>query len=335
MDQDELLAPYAGRYFDAWPDIWRDWGSDMAQFFTEVAYPRSVISQQAIDETDAYIERTRPPAPLRRLLIERRDDVARALRCRQRDARPADPALLAESGSYRGLAARAVACTSGSAGSSSSSTGPARLVAQRDAPVRVLVAGAGDVLRPGVADRVGQRDADQQGGRLAQVAVERHGELASDGGWPGGAAGLPPPGCPASGDQRLGPPVPRSSGAVSRLQPGPIPVTWSPVRKPATGGTSCVPTVAMQARRQCSGRSGVPSGSSANHSIMVPRMPCVGQVLRVDSSTVPRSSPMATAPARAGLRRPARRRRRAGRSARRRRGRRSCPRAPTTAASGP
>ena len=86
MDQDELLVPYAGRYFEVVAHIWRDWGSDMAQYFTVAGYPRSVISQQAIDEADAYIERTRPPAPLRRLLSEGRDDVARALRCRQRDA---------------------------------------------------------------------------------------------------------------------------------------------------------------------------------------------------------------------------------------------------------
>ncbi|MGH3398513.1 MAG: aminopeptidase N [Streptosporangiaceae bacterium] len=86
MDQDELVAPYAGRYFEVVAHIWRDWGSDMAQYFTVAAYPRSVITQQAIDEADAYIERIRPPAPLRRLLAEGRDDVARALRCRQRDA---------------------------------------------------------------------------------------------------------------------------------------------------------------------------------------------------------------------------------------------------------
>ena len=85
MDQDELLAPYAGQYFEVVARIWEDWGSDMAQYFTVAAYPRSVITQQAIDDADAYIERTRPPAPLRRLLTEGRDDVARALRCRQRD----------------------------------------------------------------------------------------------------------------------------------------------------------------------------------------------------------------------------------------------------------
>ena len=67
-------------------DIWRDWGSDMAQYFTENAYPSWKVTPEAIAGTDAYIERTNPPAALRRLLAEGRDDAARALRCRERDA---------------------------------------------------------------------------------------------------------------------------------------------------------------------------------------------------------------------------------------------------------
>ena len=85
-DSDELLAPYAQRYFDVVADVWRDWSSDMAQYFAQNAYPSWDISEEAIAATDAYIERTDPPAALRRLLTEGRDDVARALRCRHRDA---------------------------------------------------------------------------------------------------------------------------------------------------------------------------------------------------------------------------------------------------------
>jgi aminopeptidase N len=59
----------------------------MAQFFTIGAYPESVVTQQAIDATDSYIARNSPPPALARLLIEGRDDVARALRCRQRSIR--------------------------------------------------------------------------------------------------------------------------------------------------------------------------------------------------------------------------------------------------------
>jgi aminopeptidase N len=57
----------------------------MAQYFAEGAYPITVISPQAIAAADDYLARTSPPAALHRLLTEGRDDVARALRCRQRD----------------------------------------------------------------------------------------------------------------------------------------------------------------------------------------------------------------------------------------------------------
>jgi aminopeptidase N len=84
-DQDELLAPYSGKFYDALATMWADGASDMAQFFAEVAYPDSPVSQQAVDATDAYIAAANPVPALRRLLIERRDDVARAQRCQARD----------------------------------------------------------------------------------------------------------------------------------------------------------------------------------------------------------------------------------------------------------
>ena len=84
-DQEELLVPYGQRYFDVVAELWRDWSSDMAQFFAKYAYPGWIVSQEAINATDDYLARTEPPAPLRRLLTEGRDDVARALRCQQRD----------------------------------------------------------------------------------------------------------------------------------------------------------------------------------------------------------------------------------------------------------
>ncbi len=86
-DQDELLAPFAPRFFDVVAGIWRDWPGDMAQYFAEIAYPETVVTHDAIDAAADYLDKTAPPAPLRRLLSEGRDDVARALRCRERDAR--------------------------------------------------------------------------------------------------------------------------------------------------------------------------------------------------------------------------------------------------------
>jgi aminopeptidase N len=84
-DQDELLKPYFSKYFDVVGDVWQKWGGMQAQYFVERGYPTTVISARALDDAARYIEELNPPASLRRLLSEGRDDVARALRCRERD----------------------------------------------------------------------------------------------------------------------------------------------------------------------------------------------------------------------------------------------------------
>ena len=86
---EELLSPYAQRYFDVVAEAWQDWSPDMAHYFTENAYPSWQVTPEAIAYADEYAQRTGPPPALGRLLAEGRDDVARALRCRTRDALPA------------------------------------------------------------------------------------------------------------------------------------------------------------------------------------------------------------------------------------------------------
>src|SRR5580700_586959 len=54
-------------------------------------------------------------------------------------------------------------------------------VAERYLPVRVLVAGAGEVLGAAVAHGVGQRDPDQRRRGQAQVAIQRDRELVGPG----------------------------------------------------------------------------------------------------------------------------------------------------------
>jgi aminopeptidase N len=88
-DAEQLLDPYVSRYFDVVAGIWRDWSPDMAQHFARYAYPSWKVTPEAIAAADAYIERMAAPAALHRLLTEGRDDVARALRCRERDAESA------------------------------------------------------------------------------------------------------------------------------------------------------------------------------------------------------------------------------------------------------
>ena len=84
-DQPELVNPYRDKYFAAVGDVWRDWSSAMAQDFVSGAYTACEISEETVRLTDEYIAAADPPAALRRLLIEGRDDVLRALRCQARD----------------------------------------------------------------------------------------------------------------------------------------------------------------------------------------------------------------------------------------------------------
>jgi aminopeptidase N len=85
-DQEELTAPFRGPFFDALNDVWANWSSDMAKRFVIIGYTICPNEPETIQATDEYIKRNSPPAALHRLLVEGRDDVARALRCRERDA---------------------------------------------------------------------------------------------------------------------------------------------------------------------------------------------------------------------------------------------------------
>jgi len=89
LDHEELIEGYRDDYFDVVGDAWRDWSSAMAQDFVSGAYLVGALSPETVAATDAYIACTEPPAALRRLLIEGRDDVLRALRCQARDRQAA------------------------------------------------------------------------------------------------------------------------------------------------------------------------------------------------------------------------------------------------------
>ena len=87
LDRPDLIEPYRGDYFAVVGDVWRDWSSAMAQDFVSGAYLVCPLSPETVQATDDYIARADPPDALRRLLIEGRDDVLRALRCQARDRR--------------------------------------------------------------------------------------------------------------------------------------------------------------------------------------------------------------------------------------------------------
>jgi aminopeptidase N len=84
-DQPELVGPYRSSYFGAVGEVWRDWSSAMAQDFAVGGYQLCAVDAETVAVTDAYLSDAAPPAALRRLLIEGRDDVLRSLRCQERD----------------------------------------------------------------------------------------------------------------------------------------------------------------------------------------------------------------------------------------------------------
>ncbi len=84
--QEELLAPYAGKYFDALAGVWVSRDLPEALEFGRAMYPNVIIGQDTVDMTDRYLEREGVPGPIRRLLLEGKDGVMRAMRARAVDA---------------------------------------------------------------------------------------------------------------------------------------------------------------------------------------------------------------------------------------------------------
>jgi aminopeptidase N len=84
--QIDLLEPYVSRYFDVLPQLWQSRTLEIARNIATGLYPRWRIESDTIDRTDALLARPEVPAGLRRLLVEARDDVHRAIRARAADA---------------------------------------------------------------------------------------------------------------------------------------------------------------------------------------------------------------------------------------------------------
>jgi aminopeptidase N len=82
-DQELLLQPYAEPYFAALQPIWDRRGPDVGMSFTEMLYPQG---DGAVQLTDAYLASHAPPPPIRRLLLEGRDQALRVARARACDA---------------------------------------------------------------------------------------------------------------------------------------------------------------------------------------------------------------------------------------------------------
>ncbi|MCX5407198.1 aminopeptidase N [Streptomyces sp. NBC_00335] len=81
-----LLAPYAEPYFAVIERIWADRSIQIGMDVVRGLYPSLQDSQETLDATDAWLSAHESAAPaLRRLVLESRDDLARALRAQACD----------------------------------------------------------------------------------------------------------------------------------------------------------------------------------------------------------------------------------------------------------
>jgi aminopeptidase N len=84
--QRELIAPYAEPYFEVLEKVWAERSIEISMRIVSGLFPRLVTTQQTLDRTDAWLTEHDDAAPaLRRLVLECRDDLARALRAQARD----------------------------------------------------------------------------------------------------------------------------------------------------------------------------------------------------------------------------------------------------------
>ncbi len=85
--QEQLLAPYVERYFDVIASVWASRTNETAQSIVVGFYPTLLASRELLERSDAWLATAEVMPALRRLVVESRDGVARALRAQDRDAR--------------------------------------------------------------------------------------------------------------------------------------------------------------------------------------------------------------------------------------------------------
>ncbi len=82
----KLLTPFVDRYFDALIPVWQQRTSEMATQIVSGLYPTLLAGSELLERTDRWLAETDDAEPaLRRLVLEARDGVVRALRAQERD----------------------------------------------------------------------------------------------------------------------------------------------------------------------------------------------------------------------------------------------------------
>ncbi|WP_034088244.1 aminopeptidase N [Streptacidiphilus albus] len=85
VEQRELLAPYTAKYFAAVKGIFEQRSHEMGQQIIVGFYPTMQVDQATLDATDAWLASAEPAPALRRMVVESRAGVERALRAQAAD----------------------------------------------------------------------------------------------------------------------------------------------------------------------------------------------------------------------------------------------------------
>ncbi|MFC1416539.1 aminopeptidase N [Streptacidiphilus cavernicola] len=84
----DLLTPYTEPYFDVLEKVWGERSIEIAMRIVSGLFPKLVTTPETLARTDLWLTEHETAAPaLRRLVLEARDDLARALRAQECDAR--------------------------------------------------------------------------------------------------------------------------------------------------------------------------------------------------------------------------------------------------------
>ena len=80
-DQDALLEPYVDRYVAEVTDLWERSSAQLAGSLAQHLLPSTLVRPDVLARLDALLGRDELPVGLRRVVLESRDDLARAVRC--------------------------------------------------------------------------------------------------------------------------------------------------------------------------------------------------------------------------------------------------------------
>ena len=93
-DQRHLLEAYVQPYFQALDRIWKEREIEVALDLARGLYPSVVVGDEVVNLSTMALNREATPGPLRRILLESRDQMERTIRARAFDASAAEPAAV-------------------------------------------------------------------------------------------------------------------------------------------------------------------------------------------------------------------------------------------------